>query len=505
MFVGSSGTHLRVVDPVAFEVTDDFVVPAISTGGVLRFSDDGSVLVAKGVNQDPETFEQSGAVARIDPATGEVLWTIGPDEYGNGQCDTVAFSVPEDRMWCGDYFGTIRGRSLSTGALDGTTIAHQRGWLSSLDLATIDGGRYLVSMGWNSALVGRWQIDGLGPVQRRIADSYDWIRYSPGGEWALVAGPDDSSPQGFKSAIWDPVADRSVLALDGDFVDSGWVGRDRIAEVADDGSVSIVGVPNGTAEQIDVTVETDWANLTFLPSGFVAAGYADGRVVLHGIDDGSSVTMQLTNPSGTFQPMANSVVLSPDLTTVYVGAQGAVGLRSQTGRQVANNDDTQIGLVATRPTGRSRRRCSTARSNCSITTFESSRRCRAHVGWCRIYDSRATVSCSPASGTTTPCRCTTWRHTSASVTRSPLSTDPRSTSTQRGQNWQSPDHTGSSLEPRSRRVARRRVPSRRPQPHSGRAPNLPRRSRQQRRHVSGAGLKPVAEAHRDVVHAVDAL
>ena len=201
LFVGSSGTHLRVVDPVTFEVTDDFVVPAISTGGVLRFSDDGSVLVAKGVNQDPESFEQSGAVARIDPATGEVLWTIGPDEYGNGQCDTVAFSVPEDRMWCGDYFGTIRGRSLSTGALDGTTIAHQRGWLSSLDLATIDGGRYLVSMGWNSALVGRWQIDGLGPVQRRIADSYDWIRYSPGGEWALVSGPDDTSPQGFKSAI----------------------------------------------------------------------------------------------------------------------------------------------------------------------------------------------------------------------------------------------------------------------------------------------------------------
>ena len=182
-------------------------------------------------------------------------------------------------------------------------------------------------------------------------------------------GPDDASPQGFKSAIWDPVADRSVLALDGDFVDSGWVGRDRIAEVADDGSVSIVGVPNGTAERIDVTVETDWANLTFLPSGFVAAGYADGRVVLQGIDDGSSVTMQLTNPSGTFQPMANSIALSPDLTTVYVGAQGAWAFDRTTGRQVAANDDTQIGLVATRPTGRSRRRCSTARSNCSITSL----------------------------------------------------------------------------------------------------------------------------------------
>ncbi len=245
LFVGSSGSHLRVVDPVTYEVTDDFAVPPISTGGVLEFSEDGSVLVAKGIHEDMETYEQTGTVIRVDPTTGDVLWTIGIDEFGFGRCDTVAFSVAEDRLWCGDYFGTVRGRSLSTGALDGTTIAHQRGWLSSLDVATIDGGRYLVSMGWNSALIGRWRIDGLGPVQRRIADGYDWIRYSPDGTWALVFGPDDSAPQGFKGAVWDPEADRSVLALDGEYVDSGWVGRDRIAEVSEDGSVNLVTFPTG--------------------------------------------------------------------------------------------------------------------------------------------------------------------------------------------------------------------------------------------------------------------
>jgi hypothetical protein len=347
LFVGSSGSHLRVVDPVTYEVTDDFTVPPISTGGVLEFSEDGSVLVAKGIHEDMETYEQTGTVIRVDPTTGDVLWTIGIDEFGFGRCDTVAFSVAEDRLWCGDYFGTVRGRSLSTGALDGTTIAHQRGWLSSLDVATIDGGRYLVSMGWNSALIGRWRIDGLGPVQRRIADGYDWIRYSPDGTWALVFGPDDSAPQGFKGAVWDPEADRSVLALDGEYVDSGWVGRDRIAEVAEDGSVNLVTVPTGAIEHIDTTVEPDWYSITFLPDGFVAAGYTDGRVVLHGIEDGSSMVLQLTNPSGSFQPMADSVALSADGSTVYVAARGAWAFDRSSGRQVASNDDTQIGHVHT--------------------------------------------------------------------------------------------------------------------------------------------------------------
>jgi len=98
-------------------------------------------------------------------------------------------------------------------------------------------------------------------------------------------------------------------------------------------------------------VDPDWANLTFLPQGFLAAGYPDGRVVLYGIADASRVSMQLTNPAGTFQPMANSVALSPDGTTVYVGAQGAWAFDRTTGRQMATNDDTQIGLVATAANG----------------------------------------------------------------------------------------------------------------------------------------------------------
>jgi WD40 repeat protein len=55
--------------------------------------------------------------------------------------------------------------------------------------------------------------------------------------------------------------------------------------------------------------------------------------------------MQLTNPSKSFQPMAIAVTLSPDGGTVYVSGRGAWAFVRATGRQLASNDDTQIGGV----------------------------------------------------------------------------------------------------------------------------------------------------------------
>ena len=66
--------------------------------------------------------------------------------------------------------------------------------------------------------------------------------------------------------------------------------------------------------------------------------------------------------------------LSQDETTVCVGAQGASAYDRTTARQAATNDDTQIGLVATGPIGRSggaaRRHSS---SSSIVVTFGSSR------------------------------------------------------------------------------------------------------------------------------------
>src|SRR5262249_49394815 len=100
-----------------------------------------------------------------------------------------------------------------------------------------------------------------------------------------------------------------------------------------------------------LTVEPEWAMLSFLPTGYVASGYGDGRVVLQNVEDQSVVTMQLTNPTGTFQPTAITVALSSDEDVVYVGAQGASAFDRAAGREVATNDDTQIGGIFTSSDG----------------------------------------------------------------------------------------------------------------------------------------------------------
>ena len=161
LFVGSSGTLLRQIDPVTFELQRSVVVPRIATGGTLQFSDDGTFVVGRGTVEHDD-FSSESSMARIDLAAGNVVWTIDDQEFSRNGCDVFAFSVPEDRLWCADYTGVVRGRSLDTGELDGTTVEHQRSGLSSIAVQSVGGHRYLVAFGQQSAFVGRWQIDGRG-------------------------------------------------------------------------------------------------------------------------------------------------------------------------------------------------------------------------------------------------------------------------------------------------------------------------------------------------------
>ena len=101
-------------------------------------------------------------------------------------CDVFTFSVPEDRLWCADFSGVIRGRSLSTGELDGTTVEHQRSGLTSMAVQSVAGHRYLVSFGMQSPSIGRWQIDGGGPLTRASRRRLRRRRVQP--ERAMAAG-----------------------------------------------------------------------------------------------------------------------------------------------------------------------------------------------------------------------------------------------------------------------------------------------------------------------------
>ena len=177
LYVGSSGTHLRQFDPVTFESMRDITVPTIATGGTLQFSDDGAFVVGRG------TIQLDGDCAAISGAHRPCGRTRRMDDRPRGvrsvRLCVFAFSVPEDRLWCADFSGVIRGRSLSNGELDGTTVEHQRSGLSSMAVQSVGGHRYLIAFGQQSAFIGRWQIDGAGPIARNVADGYEVCRVQP--------------------------------------------------------------------------------------------------------------------------------------------------------------------------------------------------------------------------------------------------------------------------------------------------------------------------------------
>ena len=247
LYVGSSGTHLRQFDPTTFNLIRDLTVPPIATGGSLQFSDDGTFLIASG------TLAAEGgpeAMTRVDLGEGRVGWKIDPEALSNFGCWRFAFSVPDDRLWCADFSGVIRGRSLSTGEFDGSEIEHQRSGLSDLALQTLGGHRYLVVFGAYSAFIGRWQIDGAGPIARNVADGYDGAVYSPDGRWLLVLGPAPEGETGFRSAVWDPLSDRPVITLPRDLIDVSWLDDDRLGEFTPDGHAQAVDVRTGEPREV---------------------------------------------------------------------------------------------------------------------------------------------------------------------------------------------------------------------------------------------------------------
>ena len=63
LYLGSTADHLRVFDPVTFDMVADINVPADSTGGLMKFSPDGSTLVARGYIDDPVTGELRLSIA----------------------------------------------------------------------------------------------------------------------------------------------------------------------------------------------------------------------------------------------------------------------------------------------------------------------------------------------------------------------------------------------------------------------------------------------------------
>ncbi len=256
LYVGSSGTHLRQFDPV------DVRADPRHHRAEDRHRRNTAVQRRWGVrrrarDESSDVDGLSSSVARVDLDDGHVAWTLDPDEFDRNACVAFTFSVPEDRLWCADYTGVIRGRSLSTGELDGTTVEHQRSGLSEHRRAVRRRPplprRLRSAIGLRRPLADRrWRTDR--PQRRR------WVRrrrVQPDGRRLLVCAASDGWP-GYTAAVWDAVDDRAVLTQPADLAFAGWLDGDRLGAVTADGHGRIVDVRTGATREVPIVVEPGW-------------------------------------------------------------------------------------------------------------------------------------------------------------------------------------------------------------------------------------------------------
>ena len=355
LYLGSSGTELRVLDPTTFAVVDTITVPLFSTGFQLKFTNDGSILVANGINFSNQVERgQQGAIVAIDIAHRNVLWSLTGDQFGYGGCSAFAVDGAGGRLWCGDFFGLIRERALQTGALTGRTFAHQKGKLE--DLFFVDAGpgqgqgQELVSLGGNAAVIGRWRVDGGGPIERIVAPRQLHGELSPDGTRLLTTvfrpGP---NPFNNLYSIWDATTGAKIASLD-DLVFAGWSGEGHTLFAAfTDLTAGVFDTDTMQRTALSISLNpVPSASAPLAHGKFMALGYDDGTVAVFDVATGDLAFPKLQAASGVFQ-----ITADPTASRIFVSTDGN-GLSvfdSATGRLMAGNTELSTVSVAVSRSG----------------------------------------------------------------------------------------------------------------------------------------------------------
>jgi DNA-binding SARP family transcriptional activator/WD40 repeat protein len=219
LYVGSLAGPIRVFDPVTREIVRTLDGPPMSSHSHLVVVPDG-LLVGGGSN----------SLVAIDTATGETRWTadvrtgIHPEP-----CPWLTVAATSGRLYCGNYYGVIEERDLTTGARTGATFDPQLGGVG--DLAIAADGRELVAFGDEVPAVSRWRLDGSGPITRVVAEGHVvYDGWDPSGQELLVGRRDPTATVDTdftEFALWDPVTDEPkgvITEVEG----LGWAGDDTL-------------------------------------------------------------------------------------------------------------------------------------------------------------------------------------------------------------------------------------------------------------------------------------
>ena len=348
LYAGSLGTHLRVFDGRTLAPVDDITVPQYSTASVLRFSADGATVYSRGVFYDLATDgRQTGAMTRIDVASHRVIWQISGADYGYGECASFAISEATDRLWCGNYFGLIRERSLSTGARTGATLSNEKGWTTWLDVVPAAHGEILVGFDNNAPTVSRWQVAGGGPIATQLAGHRQLVGVLPDGHTLLVGSP-NGHPQPFDLdyTLWDATTDAEIAGLP-PMTFARVVDRFVMGAFAD-GTIGTFDVATGRRTAMPLPVEGGVpTQFTGSADGTLfALGYGDGHVVVGDVASGREVSRFRAVRDAGRSFSVGGLSFNPDHTRLYVAGVGLWVFDVASGRRLAHNDDPKLANVA---------------------------------------------------------------------------------------------------------------------------------------------------------------
>lgn len=245
LVVGSSDGPVRVLDPTSLVTLRTIDTPAPSAQR-RRSGVEGTL------NQSPVYQHLAGRRAVVDdhavaagddlvvligpssmlaavPSTGRVAWTADLGADGGDSCSWATVALEAGLVLCGDRFGVVRERSLTTGAENGVELDIQRGDVGELSVSQGE----LVVFGAGAPVITRWMVDGSGPVTRLLArGSVAVAGYDPDGRMFLTARrPTDaqSTADLTSYAVWDPRTDSQVQGLPDSVVGAQWLFRGIIS------------------------------------------------------------------------------------------------------------------------------------------------------------------------------------------------------------------------------------------------------------------------------------
>lgn len=218
LYLGSTSGPVRSIDPTTMAAVDRYDAPPMATH-VNLVATSGFVL-------------GSGAdrLVAIDIRTGMLAWSVPIGSSGDpSPCPFFAVAAPRERFYCGDVFGAIEERDLTTGQLTGRQIEPQQG--SGGNLAISDDGTVMLAFGADAAVVSKWRLDDQGPVVEQARPGWVATGYDPSGQLLLVLTSLDPPDL----AVWDPESGDIVDELTG-VVNATWFTPTMLGAIYADGT-----------------------------------------------------------------------------------------------------------------------------------------------------------------------------------------------------------------------------------------------------------------------------